>query len=91
MICNDTILNKYIIINFVSFIQAEFFQDDLFPETRVTWQPTLTGEEWLDGVVKETPRISLQPTGMKKCKLPRFQILMFPRFHLNLEQNGLDH
>jgi len=34
----------------------------------VTWQPTLTGDQWLDGDNTQPKRISLQPSGMKKCK-----------------------
>ena len=56
-------------IFFFFFEQPEFFQDDLFPDTRVTWQPTLSGDEWLDGESKEIQKLSLQPSGMKKCEL----------------------
>ena len=26
-------------------VKTNFFQDDLFPDTRLTWNPTLTAEE----------------------------------------------
>ncbi|XP_072945639.1 coronin-7 [Epargyreus clarus] len=46
-------------------IKSELFQDDLFPPTLVTWEPWLTGKEWLSGK-NVTPKIvSLQPPGME--------------------------
>ncbi|KAK0167279.1 hypothetical protein PV327_004700 [Microctonus hyperodae] len=45
-------------------IKSELFQDDLFPPTRVTWEPTLTSAEWFNGVNKQALRISLKPPGM---------------------------
>ncbi|XP_057342240.1 coronin-7 isoform X3 [Microplitis mediator] len=45
-------------------IKSELFQDDLFPPTRVTWNPTLTSTEWFSGANKQAPRISLKPPGM---------------------------
>ncbi|XP_055597731.1 coronin-7 isoform X2 [Uranotaenia lowii] len=45
-------------------IKSELFQDDLFPPTRVLWEPTLTSSEWFGGKDKSATRISLQPEGM---------------------------
>ncbi|XP_073409646.1 coronin-7-like isoform X4 [Dendrobates tinctorius] len=45
-------------------VKKEFFQDDVFPPSRVTWQPALTAEEWLSGKDKQQPSISLCPQGM---------------------------
>ncbi|XP_038104714.1 coronin-7 isoform X1 [Culex quinquefasciatus] len=45
-------------------IKSELFQDDLFPPTKVLWEPTLTASEWLSGSNKPAARISLQPEGM---------------------------
>lgn len=45
-------------------IKTDLFQDDLFPPTRVTWQPTLSSAEWFNGKDKLPPRISLKPEGM---------------------------
>lgn len=45
-------------------IKSELFQDDLFPPTKVLWEPTLTASEWLSGSNKAAARISLQPEGM---------------------------
>lgn len=45
-------------------IKSELFQDDLFPPTKVLWEPTLTASEWFSGSNKAAPRISLQPEGM---------------------------
>ncbi|XP_065668969.1 coronin-7 isoform X2 [Hydra vulgaris] len=46
--------------------KTEFFQDDVFPETRVTWEQSLSGDDWLDGNLLPQKRISLQPFGMLK-------------------------
>ena len=45
-------------------IRTEFFQDDLFPQTEVTWIPVLTADEYLSGKNPEIAQISLQPEGM---------------------------
>ncbi|XP_056010098.1 coronin-7-like isoform X2 [Ostrea edulis] len=42
-------------------VRMEFFQDDLFPDTRVTWEPTMTNKEWLSGSNKQPRTLSLQP------------------------------
>lgn len=49
-------------------LQPEFFQDDLFPDTSVTWEPTLTAEQWLAGNDKLPRKMSLKPTDMTACK-----------------------
>lgn len=46
-------------------IKTTFFQDDIFPPTRVLWLPTMTADEWLSGVRKQAPLISLQPDDMQ--------------------------
>lgn len=45
-------------------IKTEFFQDDLFPPTRVTWQEAMTSSEWFAQRDKKPLRISLQPEDM---------------------------
>ncbi|CAG5115886.1 unnamed protein product, partial [Candidula unifasciata] len=45
-------------------VKPEFFQDDLFPDTSVTWEPTLTVEQWLAGNDKLPRKISLKPADM---------------------------
>ncbi|XP_018326733.1 coronin-7 isoform X1 [Agrilus planipennis] len=47
-------------------IKTDLFQDDLFPSTKVSWKPALTGAEWFNG--KNTPPqyISLKPEGMEQ-------------------------
>ncbi|XP_075733806.1 coronin-7 isoform X3 [Rhipicephalus microplus] len=46
-------------------LRSELFQDDLFPDTRVTWQPALTSEEWFAGVTRAPKLVSLRPPGME--------------------------
>ncbi|KAL0269016.1 UNVERIFIED_CONTAM: hypothetical protein PYX00_010761 [Menopon gallinae] len=46
-------------------IKSELFQDDLFPPTKVTWEPTVTSSEWFAGANKQARRISLKPDNME--------------------------
>ncbi|KAF4529652.1 hypothetical protein B566_EDAN017985 [Ephemera danica] len=45
-------------------VKSEFFQDDLFPSTKVTWEPTMEAKEWFEGKNKMPRRISLKPDDM---------------------------
>lgn len=45
--------------------KTEFFQDDIYCETRITWEPALTAAEWLRGMNATQRCISLHPKGMK--------------------------
>ncbi|KFB41792.1 AGAP000930-PA-like protein [Anopheles sinensis] len=47
-------------------VKSELFQDDLFPDTKVLWLPTMTATEWFAGKNVQPARISLQPAGMEK-------------------------
>ncbi|XP_057603776.1 coronin-7 isoform X3 [Hippopotamus amphibius kiboko] len=45
-------------------VRKEFFQDDVFPDTAVSWEPVLSAKAWL-GCANGQPRLlSLQPPGM---------------------------
>jgi coronin-7 len=46
-------------------VKSEFFQDDLFPPTKVLWEPTMTSREWFSGNNDDPYRISLKPANMK--------------------------
>ncbi|CAE1312014.1 CORO7 [Acanthosepion pharaonis] len=46
-------------------VKSNFFQDDLFPDTKVLWEPTLSGSEWLEGNDTVPPTISLKPDDME--------------------------
>ncbi|XP_013378981.1 coronin-7-like, partial [Lingula anatina] len=46
-------------------VKPQFFQDDLFPDTRVTWEPCLTAEEWFRGEDRVPRTISLRPPDME--------------------------
>ena len=48
--------------------QMDYFQDDIYPETRVKWEAAMTAEEWFAGKNCRQNFISLQPEGMKLCK-----------------------
>ncbi|BET03466.1 Domain of unknown function (DUF1900) [Nesidiocoris tenuis] len=45
-------------------IKSDLFQDDLFPDTKVTWEPTMTAAEWLANGNKQPKRINLKPSNM---------------------------
>ncbi|KAM8778112.1 coronin-7 isoform 2-T2 [Rhynchonycteris naso] len=45
-------------------VRKEFFQDDVFPDTAVTWEPVLSAKAWLGGANGEPRLLSLQPPGM---------------------------
>ena len=47
----------------------EYFQDDLFPDTRVWWEPALASDQWFAGKNGAQKRLSLRPADMKPCKL----------------------
>lgn len=47
-------------------VKATLFQDDLFPPVPVTWKPTLTGKEWLQGVNRQPDALDLCPDGMQR-------------------------
>nr|XP_023416526.1 coronin-7 isoform X3 [Cavia porcellus] len=45
-------------------VRKEFFQDDVFPDTAVTWEPVLSAKAWLGGANGQLQLLSLQPPGM---------------------------
>ncbi|CAG2122579.1 unnamed protein product, partial [Medioppia subpectinata] len=45
-------------------LRTEYFQDDLFPATRVQWEPTLTADQWFAGQNGQPVYISLKPEEM---------------------------
>lgn len=47
----------------------EYFQDDIYPDTKIKWEPALTAKEWFAGKNKELKRMSLKPKDMKACKI----------------------
>ena len=46
-------------------LQKLYFQDDLFPPARVTWESTMTANEFFAGEVKPPRVIDLRPDGME--------------------------
>uniref|UniRef100_H2ZK42 Coronin n=1 Tax=Ciona savignyi TaxID=51511 RepID=H2ZK42_CIOSA len=46
-------------------VKMEYFQDDIFPDTRDLTKPSMTSQQWLDGDNKQATRISLRPSDMK--------------------------
>ncbi|XP_023567541.1 coronin-7 isoform X2 [Octodon degus] len=45
-------------------VRKEFFQDDVFPHTAVSWEPVLSAEAWLGGTNGQPQLLSLQPPDM---------------------------
>ncbi|KAJ9590762.1 hypothetical protein L9F63_016278, partial [Diploptera punctata] len=46
-------------------IKSDLFQDDLFPPTKVTWKPTMTSNQWFQGLDRQPARLNLKPEGME--------------------------
>lgn len=46
------------------YLQKEYFQDDLYSPVRVTWEPTLTAEEFLAGTTRPQKTVTVAPPGM---------------------------
>lgn len=45
-------------------VKKEFFQDDLYPDTAVWWEPALTASAWLSGSNSQHKKLSLKPKDM---------------------------
>lgn len=45
-------------------VKKEYFQDDIFPPTRVWWEPSLSAGAWLAGADGQHRRADLRPTDM---------------------------
>lgn len=45
-------------------LQKEYFQDDIFPPTRVWWEPSLSASAWLAGADGQQRRADLRPPDM---------------------------
>lgn len=46
----------------------EYFQDDLFPDTRVWWEPAVTSDQWFAGKNGTQRMLSVRPADMKPCE-----------------------
>ena len=46
----------------------DYFQDDLFPDTRVWWEPAVISDQWFAGENGTQKMLSLRPADMKPCK-----------------------
>uniref|UniRef100_A0A2L2YGN7 Coronin n=1 Tax=Parasteatoda tepidariorum TaxID=114398 RepID=A0A2L2YGN7_PARTP len=46
-------------------LRSEYFQDDLFPPTRKTWEPSMTNAEWFAGQEKPLEIVDLKPEDME--------------------------
>ncbi|XP_028267214.1 coronin-7-like isoform X1 [Parambassis ranga] len=45
-------------------VKKEFFQDDVYPDTAVWWEPALTASAWLSGSNGQHKKIALRPKDM---------------------------
>lgn len=45
-------------------VKKEFFQDDVYPDTAVSWEPVLSAAQWLSGSNGQHRKISLKPNDM---------------------------
>ena len=62
-------VNFYTTVYSLATLQSEFFQDDVFPDTIVSWEPALTAKQWLEGKNGQNRTISLKPEGMTPCEV----------------------
>lgn len=46
-------------------VKMEYFQDDLFPDTRIWWEPALSSNQWFTGENGTQRKLSLKPAVMK--------------------------
>eukprot|EP00795_Rhopilema_esculentum_P000897 gene898-10652_t len=46
-------------------VKKNFFQDDVFPPTRVKWQPSMSVDEWMGGANTPQERLDLRPSDME--------------------------
>jgi len=46
-------------------VKKNLFQDDLFPETRVKWEPSMSCEQWMNGANIPQKRLDLRPKDMQ--------------------------
>jgi len=53
--------------NYLFLVQTEYFQDDIFTDTRVWWEPALTSDQWFAGENGTQKTMSLRPDGMTPC------------------------
>lgn len=68
-------------------LQKEFFQDDLYPDTSVCWEPALTASAWLSGSNGQHKKMSLKPKGMTPGK-DTGVLIMWQRYRANWEILG---
>ncbi|KAM9599471.1 coronin-7-like isoform 3-T3 [Morphnus guianensis] len=45
-------------------VKKEYFQDDIYPPTRVWWEPALSGSAWLAGKDRQQCRANMRPADM---------------------------
>ncbi|XP_028401542.1 coronin-7-like [Dendronephthya gigantea] len=72
-------------------VQKEYFQDDIFSDTTVTWEPAINAADWLSGGNKEQRKISLRPSGMKLLsEAPKIEVVKKYQSNVELEEYKTD-
>ncbi|KXJ24176.1 Coronin-7 [Exaiptasia diaphana] len=46
-------------------VKMEYFQDDLYPDTKIKWEPALSSKEWFSGKNNQLKTMSLKPANME--------------------------
>ncbi|XP_064607683.1 coronin-7-like isoform X2 [Liolophura sinensis] len=46
-------------------VKKDYFQDDIFPDTKVTWKPAMSSAEWFSGMNRAPAKVSLRPADMQ--------------------------
>jgi len=45
-------------------VKSDYFQDDLFPPTRILWEPSMSAQEWFTGSNTPAKKLDLKPDDM---------------------------
>ncbi len=57
-------------------VQNDYFQDDLFPPTKVLWEPTMTSSKWFGGANVPAKRLDLKPSDMETRKILGYKFFL---------------
>ena len=56
------------LIGISALMQSDYFQDDLFPPTRILWEPSMSAQEWFTGSNTPAKKLDLKPDDMDTRK-----------------------
>jgi len=71
-------------------VKSSYFQDDLFPPTRVLWEPVCSADTWLGKGEQELRWVSLQPEGMPSLSGNSVKVVHENKQRLSREENTVN-